>query len=224
MGYTEVLTRIEDIAANVKRDRTSIRLLAVSKTKSADDIRAVYAAGQRDFAENYADELITKAQELRDLKDLNWVYIGQLQSNKIQKLVAVCAEIQTVASEKHARYIERYVIEQSRQNFPVWIHVNADAEDQKFGVALTAVESLSQFIRTQCPHLQLQGLMAIPPAAYNDVSYTATIPELYLKLHAAATKAGLGKLSLGMSSDLNIAIKAGSDCVRIGTAIFGARA
>lgn len=223
MGYPEVIKSIEAAAAVVKRNPKSIRLLAVSKTKSAAEIRLIYAAGQRDFAENYSDELIKKAAELTDLKDLNWVYIGQLQSNKIQKLLSVCSEIQTVASEKHARYIERYVSEQHGKAFPVWIHVNVGDEEQKFGIDLNEVDQLSHFISEACPHLQLQGLMAIPPAIYQDASYPNEVPELYHKLRTTADKAGLGKLSLGMSSDLNMAIKAGSDCVRIGTAIFGAR-
>ena len=223
MGYEEIVHSIDSTAQAAGRHSDDIRLLAVSKKKSSAAIRKVYGAGQRYFAENYADELLAKAQELRDLTDLKWVYIGQLQSNKIQKLMSVCSEIQTVASEKHARYIERYAGEQDREMFPIWIHVNAEGEQQKFGLDWEHVESLSRFIKASCPHLQLQGLMSIPPANYNDATYPNGVPELYKSLRDRAAKIGLGKLSLGMSSDLQIAIRAGSNCLRIGTAIFGAR-
>lgn len=223
MGYSEVQKKVANASAQAGRDPHSIRLIAVSKTHSATSVRSIYAAGQRDFGENYVAELIAKAEELKDLTDLRWVFIGQLQSNKIQKLVSVAAEIQTIAAEKHARYIERYAAEFGHKKYPVWIHINSEGEDQKFGVTFEEGRAIAQFIEMSCPHLALQGIMAIPPAIYNDNSYPEKIPDLYHDLVAFARSIGLGKLSLGMSGDLRIAVAAGSDCVRIGTAIFGSR-
>lgn len=222
MGYPDVKKMILDAARKSGRDPNSVRLLAVSKTKSPEDVRRIYDAGQRTFAENYVDELIAKAGALGDLPDIRWVFIGQLQSNKIQKLLPFVSEIQTIASEKHARYIERYASELNR-NVPVWIHVNAESEVRKFGTDPATALSIGTFIQASCPHLKLQGVMAIPPAIFTDASYQNQVPPLYLDLRNLANKIGAGKLSLGMSGDLNIAIAAGSDCVRIGTAIFGAR-
>jgi pyridoxal phosphate enzyme (YggS family) len=223
MGYSDVQHKIANLANQTGRDPNSIRLIAVSKTHPADAVRSIYQMGQRDFGENYVSELLTKAESLKDLSDLKWVFIGQLQTNKIQKLVTVASEIQTIAAEKHARYIERYVSEAGKESYPVWIHANAGDEEQKFGVSLEEGLSIAQFIMNSCPHLELQGLMAIPPASYNDESYGDKIPDLYQKLIATARAIGKGRLSLGMSNDLRIAIAAGSDCIRIGTAIFGKR-
>ena len=223
MGYSDVQNKIANLGKQTGRDPNSIRLIAVSKTHPADAVRSIYQMGQRDFGENYVSELLAKAEGLKDLPDLKWVFIGQLQTNKIQKLVAVASEIQTIAAEKHARYIERYVSEAGKKNYPVWIHINAEGEEQKFGASLEESLSIAQFIKDSCRHLELQGIMAIPPAVYNDESYDREIPDLYKKLIITARAIGKGKLSLGMSNDLRIAIAAGSDCIRIGTAIFGKR-
>lgn len=223
MGYQDVLNQVATAAQSCGRNAQGIRLLAVSKTKSPEDITRVYEAGQRQFAENYVDELVAKAAVLKDLADLHWVFIGQLQSNKIQKLVQVASEIQTVASEKHARYIQRYAAEFGKAAFPVWIHVNAEAEEQKFGTDYETASSLSDFIAASCPNLVLQGIMAVPPAHFSDQNYPTDLPKLYKELRQFAAAIGRGQLSLGMSGDLKIAIKSGTDCIRIGTAIFGTR-
>jgi pyridoxal phosphate enzyme (YggS family) len=151
------------------------------------------------------------------------VFIGQLQSNKIQKLVQHAAEIQTLASEKHARYVDRYAKEFNKLSFPVWIQVNTGAEEQKFGIDLSQVDGLAKFVVEQCPHLCLMGIMAIPSAKFSDQTCQSKPPKLYEDLVAKASRVGKGLVSLGMSSDLEIAIYAGSHCVRIGTAVFGAR-
>lgn len=209
------------------RPADSVRLVAVSKTFSAEKIQEAYEHGLRDFGENYTDELIKKHQQLSHLRDIRWVFIGQLQSNKIQKIVRVADEIQSIASEKHARYIERYAGECGKNNFPVWINVNAGDEDTKQGLQLNQALELAKFITERCSHLSLQGLMAIPPAFYNDAQWATSsatpIPDLYVTLRRLASNVGQGKLSLGMSNDLAIAILAGTDCVRIGSAIFGSR-
>jgi pyridoxal phosphate enzyme (YggS family) len=198
-------------------------MIAVSKTKSTQDIEKVYHEGQRDFGENYADELIQKARSLKHLKDINWVFIGPLQSNKIQRLVEVCSEIQTVSSLKHARYIQRYASELHKTAFPVWIQVNIASEAQKHGVALSELQELQTFIESQCPNLELNGIMVVPPASYSDDAYPDSAPKLYMEIASTAKSVGKGKISLGMTSDLNIAVAAGSHCVRIGTAVFGRR-
>jgi pyridoxal phosphate enzyme (YggS family) len=209
------------------RSPSAIRLIAVSKTFGAENIRQAYDCGLRDFGENYADELLDKSEKLQDLKNISWVFIGQLQSNKIQKIVRAADEIQSIASEKHARYVERYAKEFGKKNLAVWIVVNAGDEDSKQGVTLADLPTLADFITKSCTHLNLQGIMAIPPAQYGDPKpfplENVNIPELYSSLRKASLNVGLGKLSLGMSNDLGLAIYAGTDCVRIGSAIFGAR-
>ena len=223
MSLISVKDQIADACRIARRSPDSVRLIAVSKVKPASKIQAVYDQGVRDFGENYADELSAKALALSHLSDINWIFLGQLQSNKIQKLVEHAAEIQTVASIKHARYIQRYSLEFKKSNFPVWIQINADAEAQKFGVTPSETPELAALIKTQCPNLRLMGLMAIPPSSFSDKECQGVVPSLYENLIRLARTIGAGKISLGMSSDLGIAIAAGSDCVRIGTAIFGER-
>ncbi|MCX6126492.1 MAG: YggS family pyridoxal phosphate-dependent enzyme [Proteobacteria bacterium] len=223
MSLFSVKDQIADACRLAHRSTDSVRLIAVSKIKPASQIQAAYDHGQRDFGENYADELIDKARMLSHLSEINWIFLGQLQSNKIQKLVEHAAEIQTVTTIKHARYIQRYSLEFKKNNFPVWIQINADAEAQKFGVTHSEASELAAHIKTQCTNLRLMGLMAIPPISISDKNCRGAVPRLYQDLIKLARTIGNGKISLGMSSDLGIAIAAGSDCVRIGTAIFGGR-
>jgi pyridoxal phosphate enzyme (YggS family) len=225
-SLSRIRAQIEQHLISSARPTQSIRMIAVSKTQPEAAIRAAYALGLRDFGENYADELADKAEALKDLVDLRWVFIGQLQSNKIKKIVRYAHEIQSVATEKHARYIERYVAEQGMQRYPVWIVVNAGDESAKQGVSFEHLPTLAMYVNSHCPHLELQGIMAIPPAHHSDEAWQQSeteVPNLYRRLKTSATQTGRGKLSLGMSADLGLAIHAGSDCVRIGTAIFGAR-
>ncbi len=225
MALLDIQERIKSAALAANRDANSIRLLAVSKTKSCEAIESVYNLGQRDFGENYADELITKAETLKHLLGIKFSFIGQLQSNKIKKLVAHADEIQTIASEKHARYVDRYASELGKSQYPVWIHVNADADSKKFGLPIENVELLATFLQEHCKNLLLQGIMAIPSGQFSDESYRSKkeIPPIYKELQRLAKGIGRGGLSLGMTNDLELAINAGSTCVRVGTAIFGER-
>jgi len=213
---------IQTIAAAHGRNTDDIRLLAVSKGQSAQSIRNLYAQGQRAFGENYVEELLKKAAELSDLPDLLWVFIGQLQSNKIQRLLAVVSEIQTVTSLKHLRYIDRYAAELGKAQFPVWLEVNVGGESTKSGIPLDEVADLAQAAKT-FSHLCLKGIMAIPPATFSDQTHQQP-PELYQQLRRLANLVGEGQLSLGMSQDLSLAIAAGSNCLRIGRALMGERA
>jgi PLP dependent protein len=227
-------SRIRDIQSQItratldaKRPVGCVRLLAVSKKQSAQAVSEAHAAGLCEFAENYADELCEKAEALKAQKNIRWVFIGQLQSNKIAKIVRSAHEIQSISSEKHARLIDRHVADLNLSAYPVWIVVNAAAEASKQGVSLGQLAQLAQFIVDHCPHLILQGIMAIPPQSYSDEAWAQalhhSLPPLYSDLRKAANGTGAGRLSLGMTGDLALSIAAGSDCVRIGTAIFGAR-
>lgn len=201
------------------------RMLAVSKGQSVDKIRTLYELGQRDYAENYLSELEVKVSATTDCPGIRWVYIGQLQSNKIARIVQLADEIQTAASEKHLRYIDRYARESGKSPYPVWIEINAGAEATKGGVDWQQVEFLAEFAGS-LEGLDLQGLMAIPPASVTDTRYDDAgrePPEMYKSLRRMASEVGRGKLSLGMSGDYRTALKAGSDCVRIGSSLFGPR-
>ncbi len=215
--YQEILTKIAQAPRPLNQN---VQLLAVSKRHTSADIAALYQAGQRLFGENYAQELEQKAQELAHLA-IQWSYIGHIQSNKIKKIVHFASEIQTLASLKHAQLIEREAAKIGKTPYPVYIAVNAEHEEGKNGVALEEVLALAEEIASHCHNLKVMGLMAIPPARYSDTLTEA--PEIYTMLRQQADKVGQGLLSLGMTGDLNIAISAGSNLVRVGTAIFGTR-
>ncbi len=217
--YQVILDRIHQACIS---GRQPPELLAVSKTQDPIRIRELFALGQRRFGENYAQELLDKAGQLNDL-DLEWVFIGHLQSNKIKKIVQVAHEIQTVASLQHAERIAKSALELGKTPFPIYLEVNAGDEDNKSGVAWDSVQELADAIQSKLPALKLEGLMAIPPSHFQDDS-TPDVPKLYRDLRILASSVGEGKLSMGMSGDLRLAIQAGTDTVRIGTALFGPRA
>ncbi len=196
-------------------------LIAVSKLQPSAKIVEAYRLGQRRFGENYAQELAEKAEELKEL-DIYWVFIGHIQSNKIRKIVSYAQEIQTVASLSHAKQIARHAKEVGKSPFPIMLEVNVGDEATKSGIALNQVKGLAAQIGSECPELRIKGLMAIPPDRYSDAAF-ASVPALYKELRALADTIGDGQLSLGMSNDLRIALEAGSNFVRVGTALFGAR-
>lgn len=212
---TEQIARLAQQAGN---DR--LRLLAVSKVHSIDKIRDLYAVGHNYFGENYVQELAEKAEACADLP-LRWSFIGHLQSNKIKTLVRYASDIQTLASMKHAHLIEKAAITYSKTPFPVYVACNPEDEPGKNGLSCHDVLPFVASLKTQCPHLRLMGLMSIPPRKYQDS--LQEVPELYRALRKLANQVGEGRLSLGMSGDLKIAIKAGSNLVRIGSSIFGTR-
>lgn len=222
------LDAYDTIQGEIQRVRPGCRLIAVSKGQSPEKIRDLYRRGQREFGENYLQELELKAPALADLPDLRWIFIGQLQSNKIQRIVAVASEIQTVASEKHLRYIDRYAREAGKSGFPVFIEINAGDEPSKAGVTADGLPGLVAKVATGegMSGIRLQGIMAIPPVEITDGDFALVEkepPELFRSMRRLADTVGMGKLSLGMSSDYRTALAAGSDCVRIGRSLFGER-
>ena len=215
-------SEFQELLDDLHRIRPGCRLIAVSKGQSPEKIRDLYQLGQREFGENYLQELEGKAAELADLKDLRWIFIGQLQSNKIQKIIRIASEIQTAANEKHLQYIDRWAREVGKVPFPVFIEVNAADEASKGGVASCDLGALAA-LAGSLPGISLQGLMVIPPAEVQDqVYYLAgkSPPELFQKIRLLADATGMGRLSMGMSADYRTALAAGSDCVRIGRSLF----
>ncbi len=215
-----VRARIRRAALAANRDPSAVRLIAVSKTKPASCIREAYAAGQRDFGENYAQELHEKARELSDLPDLRWHFIGHLQSNKAKIVAPIAHVIHSVDSASLVRELERRLASGGRSPMEVLVEVNVGGEAQKHGVSPESLATLLDLVH-EAPHLRLKGLMTIPP---ND-------PELarraFADLAALREKHGgaarLPELSMGMSQDLDDAIAGGATMVRVGTAIFGER-
>ena len=216
-----VKARIAAAAKAAGRAPGDIALLAVSKTFAASDVRAAYAAGQREFGENYVQEALEKIAALSDLP-LVWHFIGPIQSNKTRAIAEHFDWVHTVAREKIAlRLAEARPAE--RDPLEICLQVNVSGEASKSGVAPEAVRLLAEAVRA-LPRLRLRGLMAIPEPG-GDMALQrrrcAGLRQLLAQLNAAGF--GLDTLSMGMSQDLEAAVMEGATIVRIGTAIFGER-
>lgn len=211
--------RIVEAARAAGRDPATVRLVAVSKTKPAAMIREAYAAGQRDFGENYAQELAEKAAALADLTELRWHFIGHLQSNKAKVVAPLAAVVHTVDSASLAAELAKRAARLARQ-LTVLVEVNVGGEAQKHGAPPAEVPALLDAIEAH-PELALRGLMTVPPASHDAAR--AAFAELARLRDAHGGAARLPELSMGMSDDLEIAVASGATIVRIGSAIFGAR-
>ncbi|MCG8464888.1 MAG: YggS family pyridoxal phosphate-dependent enzyme [Xanthomonadales bacterium] len=218
--YEKVLSRLQH-ACQVAGRNQDVALLAVSKGHPATAVHALSALGQRAFGENYLQDALAKIEQLKSL-DLEWHYIGGLQSNKTRAVAEHFSWVQSVDRLKIAQRLN----DQRPKPLPplqVLIQVNIDDEPQKSGVASADALSLAAAI-DQLPRLNLRGIMGIPSA---DVE-AATTQQSFFRLKAlydqlSATYDQIDTLSMGMSGDLETAVAAGSTMVRIGTDIFGPR-
>ena len=219
--YIKSCQFVQSAAKQAGKDPKNVQLLAVSKTKSNEQIKAISQLGQKSFGENYAQEAIEKAQALANL-NLEWHFIGPVQSNKTKGLAENMSWVQTVERAKIAQRLN----EQRPVNLPplnVCIQVNISNEAQKSGVAPSEVLELAKII-AELPNLRLRGLMAIAEDSEDSAVLAAQFTkmnELFLALQNEYQN--IDTLSMGMSHDMELAIKHGSTMVRIGTAIFGGR-
>ena len=218
----QVLQRIAAYELKYAREKGAVQLVAVSKTQPADAVRAVCELGQRRFGENYLQEAIAKQALLADC-DLEWHFIGPIQSNKTRELAAC---FNWVHSVDRARIAQRL----HDQRDPalgvlnVLIQVNLSVEASKSGCSLDALPALAAVI-AGLSHLRLCGLMAIPAPATDVASQRPVFRQLRLARDqlAAAGHQHCRELSMGMSADFEAAIAEGTTLVRIGSDIFGAR-
>ncbi|KAI8001074.1 Pyridoxal phosphate homeostasis protein [Camellia lanceoleosa] len=217
-----VLHRVQQAAVRSDRSSDRIRVVAVSKTKSVSLIREVYDSGHRCFGENYVQEIIEKPPQLPD--DIEWHFIGNLQSNKVKPLLAGVpnlALVETVDDEKIANQLNRVVANIGRNPLKVFVQVNTT----KSGVDPSGCMELVKHVSLACPNLEFCGLMTI-----GMPDYTST-PENFKTLENCRSEVckALGiaeeqcELSMGMSGDFELAVEMGSTNVRIGSTIFGAR-
>ncbi|KAJ6793465.1 uncharacterized protein M6B38_144775 [Iris pallida] len=221
-----VLHRARQAAERSGRSPDRVRVVAVSKTKPSDVIRHVYNAGHRCFGENYVQEIIEKAPQLPE--DIEWHFIGHLQSNKVKSLLAAVPNlemVETVDDEKLADRLDRVVANLGRKPLKVLVQVNTSGEESKYGVDPSGCVDLAKHIKLRCPNLVFSGLMTI-----GMLDYSST-PENFKTLSNCRGEVceALGipeeqcELSMGMSSDFEQAIEMGSTNVRIGSTIFGPR-
>jgi pyridoxal phosphate enzyme (YggS family) len=211
----EVKAKIAAVEKEVGRESGAVRLVAVSKTFSAETVRPILEAGQRLFGENRVQEAEGKWPGLKaDFPGVELHLIGPLQSNKTANAVALFDVIETVDRDKIAHAIAAEMKRQGRHP-RLYVQVNIGSEPQKAGVEPTGAAAFVERCR-QTHDLRIEGLMCIPPIGENPGPYFALLQKL-------AREAGVEELSMGMSADYETAIRFGATSVRVGSAIFGSR-
>jgi len=218
----KVQQSIDEATKKADREIDDIRLIAVSKTKPAEDIEQVYLAGQREFGENYLQEAIDKVTQLAHLPDIKWHFIGAIQSNKTRPIAEHFDWVHSVERIKVARRLG----EQRPDDKPplnICLQVNICDEKNKAGIALDDVAELAKEV-SQISNIRLRGLMAIPLNTTDPEQQRHHFRQLRNCLDQL-NKTGfqLDTLSMGMSNDMEAAIAEGATMIRIGTAIFGER-
>ena len=206
-------------AAEYERSASEIQLLAVTKSRSVDDILAAYEAGQRCFAESYVQEALLKMNQLPQ-SDIEWHFIGKIQGNKTEDIAQHFDWVHTVDSVKHALQLNQYR-PLALAPLSVCIQVNIDQEATKGGIRPEALIDLAEQV-LKLPRLQLRGLMSIPkptPFLQEQQKAAKGLKILFELLNRRGF--ALDTLSMGMSDDYRAAIGEGATIIRIGRAIFG---
>jgi pyridoxal phosphate enzyme (YggS family) len=218
----QVLARIQAATERAGRPAGSVSLIAVSKKQPAEAIRAAHAAGQHAFGESYLQEALDKQTLLTDLDDIEWHFIGRIQSNKTRQIAAHFDWVHGLADLGHARRLSEQR-PASRPPLNVCLQVNLSGETSKGGVMPDEVGALLEQCR-ELPGLRVRGLMTLPAPSEDEAEQRRPFRALReLRDRLAAPECPLEVLSMGMSDDLEAAILEGATQVRIGTAVFGAR-
>jgi hypothetical protein len=220
-----VTRRIQKATLRAGREPNSVSLLAVSKTRSPEELREAMTAGQLAFGENYLQEALDKIAALDDLAGIDWHFIGPIQSNKTRQIASAFSWVHSVDRLKVARRLS----EQRESGLPplnICLQVNINNEQSKSGCQPEDLPELVSEI-SLLPGLTLRGLMAIPDPEQSESALRASFRKLantLKELRQEYPEAGpLDTLSMGMSGDLEMAIAEGATWVRIGTAVFGER-
>jgi len=228
--YQAIRAQIDAAALRVKRDPDSVRLVVVTKTHPVETVRAAIEAGIRDFGENYAEEAVEKIRALGKVEGLRWHMIGHVQSRKADLVAAHFDLMHSLDSLKLANRLERFAAEAGRP-LPVLLECNVGGEASKFGYPASTSEDVDLLSReieqiALLPHLQIRGLMTMPPL-YDDPEQTrpffARLRELRDFLAGRFPAIAWDELSMGTSADFVAAVEEGATIVRVGTAILGSR-
>jgi pyridoxal phosphate enzyme (YggS family) len=221
-----VQARMAAACQRAGRDAGSVRLLPVSKTQPADRLRLAHAAGCRMLGENKVQEAWGKWEALQDLTDLRWSVIGHLQTNKAKLVARFASEFQALDSLRLAEALDRRLQAEGRA-LDVFVQVNTSGEASKYGLAPEAVPAFLQALPAMSA-LRVRGVMTLALFSHDS----ARVRQCFVRLRrlrdqlrqSAPAGMSLEELSMGMSGDFDIAIEEGATVVRVGQAIFGARA
>jgi hypothetical protein len=207
--------RIERAAERAGRDPATVKLVAISKTFPAEAVLAAYEAGQRCFGENRVQEAEPKVHAVAATGAApEWHLVGHLQTNKVRDALRLFAIIHSVDSSRLAATLDSRLA----APYPVLVELNVGGELSKSGFSIDDAEAAVAAIRA-LPHLDVRGLMTVAPMAADPEG----VRPIFRRLAELARRLGLPELSMGMSSDFEVAIEEGATLLRIGTAIFGHR-
>jgi hypothetical protein len=220
--YRRLRERIEAAAKRVGRDPATIRLVAVSKNQPIEKIVAAFRAGIREFGENRAQEFLSKEDSLN--LEIIWHFVGHLQTNKVKQVVGKAALIHSLDSLRLAEEIEKRAASRGLKQ-QVLLQVNVSGEESKFGFEEEELEEVLKTVASM-DHLLPRGFMAIGPLTEDQEEIRRAfrrLREIRDESRRSFPEMDLNLLSMGMTSDFEIAVEEGSDILRIGTAIFGPR-
>jgi pyridoxal phosphate enzyme (YggS family) len=212
-----LLEKIDEAARLAGRPSDEIKLVAVTKGRSLEEIQEAYSCGLRDFGENRVDEALQKREQLPS--DIRWHFIGKLQKNKVNKVIGKFALIHSIDSVELAEKISRTSIQQGLKT-AVLLEVNTSREATKSGLSSEAWKM--RYLELQRLHgIEIHGLMAMAPLTEDESAIRSCFKELRLLGQTLQEESGdLATLSMGMSHDFPIAIQEGATLLRIGTALF----
>ena len=218
--YQNILSRINSDIERTSIDKT-VRLIIVSKSQPISSIRELIKSGYHIYGENYLDEAIKKIEEI-DNNNLEWHFIGRIQSNKIKKIAKYFNWVQTISSEKHARLLNEEC-QKLEKKLNICVQINIDNEESKAGIMINETDEFLNNI-SRYEYLSLRGIMAIPSKLNALKENVNSYNILKLKYDKLSNKyKNIDTLSLGMSNDYKLALSKGSNMIRIGSLIFGER-
>jgi pyridoxal phosphate enzyme (YggS family) len=222
-NYKNILERKNAAAIRSGRQPDDVTLLAVTKTHGPDEINEAIDAGAADIGENRVQELLEKYDKV---KPVRWHLIGHLQTNKVKSIIDKVSMIHSVDSLRLAQEINKRA-QQHNLTMDILIHVNSAEEESKFGIKTEETGQMIQDILDTCENIRIRGLMCIAPFEENPEDarvYFAEVKKLYDEYGKMEhPHLDFQYLSMGMSGDFHVAIEEGSNLIRVGTSIFGAR-
>ena len=218
--YQNILSKIDSDIDKISIAKTT-KLIIVSKSQPTSSIRELIKSGYHIYGENYLDEAIKKIEEI-DNNNLEWHFIGRIQSNKIKKIAKYFNWVQTISSEKHARLLNEEC-QKLEKKLNICVQINIDNEESKAGIMINETDEFLNNI-SRYEYLSLRGIMAIPSKLNALKENVNSYNILKLKYDKLSNKyKNIDTLSLGMSNDYKLALSKGSNMIRIGSLIFGER-
>ena len=207
---------LKDLLEKIENLSKDVTLIAVSKNVTCTEVRELYAQGQRNFGENRVQELAKKELELQNFTDIKWHMIGRLQNNKINQMISLKPVLwQSCDSFERALEVDKRL----SYKLDTLLQINSADEDTKQGVSVANAAEIYERIQNECKNINLKGVMSIG-AHVDEPKEVQKSFELTYKIYESLKSKGASICSMGMSSDFELAIKCGSNMIRLGTMLY----